>query len=110
MLTVGTRSPAGAAAGLPRTTTPLPNGCDVLRDPSDRCVMDPLPNGRVVPVTVFPVRDRSVLTVPLPNGRVVVVVPSDQRVTVPLPNGMVVPVSVRPRLSRSRVIEPDPNG
>lgn len=70
----------------------------------------PDPNFCVWPVTVWPLRPRSVVIVPEPNGLVSVVVPSDQRVTVPLPNFCVWPVTVLPSRPRSVVIEPEPNG
>ena len=70
----------------------------------------PDPNFCVWPVTVWPLRPRSVVIVPEPNGLVSVVVPSDQRVIVPLPNFCVWPVTVLPSRPRSVVIEPEPNG
>jgi hypothetical protein len=73
-------------------------------------VIVPDPNFCVWPVTVWPLRPRSVVIVPEPNGLVSVVVPSDQRVTVPLPNFWVWPVIVLPSRPRSVVIEPEPNG
>ena len=70
----------------------------------------PDPNFCVWPVTVWPLRLRSVVSVPEPNGRVSVVVPSDQRVIVPLPNFCVLPVTVFPSRPRSVVREPEPKG
>jgi hypothetical protein len=82
----------------------------LLFDPSERVVIVPEPNARVVPVTVWPFLPRSVVMYPLPNGRVCVVVPFDHRVIDPEPNFCVVPVMTLPPVSRSVVIEPLPNG
>ena len=70
----------------------------------------PDPNFCVWPVTVWPLRPRSVVIVPEPKGRVSVVVPSDQRVIVPEPNFCVWPVTVLPSRPRSVVSEPEPKG
>jgi hypothetical protein len=101
---------AGDFPGLSLVITPLPNGRVLLFDPSERVVIVPEPNARLVPVTVGPLLPRSVLMYPLPNGRVCVVVPFDHRVIDPEPNFCVVPVMTLPLLSRSVVIEPLPNG
>jgi len=89
---------------------PLPNGWFRLLEPSDLFVIVPFPNFCVWPVTVCPLRPRSVVIVPEPNGLVSLVVPSDQRVTVPDPNFWVWPVTVFPSRPRSVVIEPEPKG
>jgi len=70
---------------------PLPNGWLLLLEPSDLVVIVPDPNFWVWPVTVWPLRPRSVVSEPEPNGRVWLLVQSDRCVMVPEPNGLDVP-------------------
>ena len=102
--------PAEFRPGWSRWIVPLPKGCVVVLDPSERRVIVPEPNFCVCPVTERPWRSRSVVIVPEPKGRLSVVVPSDQRVIVPEPNFCVWPVTVEPSRCRSVVIAPEPKG
>ena len=81
----------------------------MVLEPSERVVIEPLPNDLVLLVTVFPPLSRVVEVDPEPKGRVVVLEPSERVVIEPLPNDLVLLVTAFPFLDGSAASEmPEP--